>query len=225
MRTGSFFKKLFFFCAFGIFCWGVGYSFYLQRAVKLDLQKTFYFLTAQPQSVQTCVLDVRKDGGAGFLLNSSNQPKVALSVYFQEEEATKAKEANLKKYENLKVTPKTCAKLYLKRDSEKKSAKKIAEGFEGIYTAARFLDETVKMMENGATQNAAKSLLVRLSAYLERLTNAYKGGVSEGFSYVFQNARNSVDKICLNIITVKDLRYLSCQLCADYFDLFSNYSL
>jgi hypothetical protein len=95
----------------------------LQSAIEISLQKTFYFLTTQPQSVESCVLSVRKDGGAGFLLKTENGSKVALSVYFQGEEAEKVREANSQKYENLEITAQTCSILYLKRDVEKKQAK------------------------------------------------------------------------------------------------------
>ena len=201
------------------------YSWYLQSAIKISLQKTFYFLTSQPQSVQACILSVRKDGGAGFLLKSEENDKVALCVYFQGEEAEKARNANLQKYENLQITSITCSTLFVKRSADKKQAKIIKSGFDGIYTVVKLLGETEKALEKGATQNRVKSLLISVSAYLEELSDVYEENGLKNFKKVFKNAKSEMDKICENVIYLKDLRHLSCRLCSDYFDLFTNYAI
>ena len=189
----------------------------------ISVEKTFLRCSGNNKSNDRTFSSLRAI--AGFLLKSEKHDKVALCVYFQGEEATKIKNANSQKYENLQITAQTCANLYLKRDSEKKQAKIIKSGFDGIYTAARLLDETGKMLEKGGTQNTAKSLLKRISSYLESLSEKFKQNKISNFEKVFKNAKSKVDEICTQVVYLKDLRYLSCNLCSEYFRLYSSYSL
>ncbi len=222
MRTGVFKNCITFFCVFFIFSI-VGYCFFLNSRTVIALDKDFYFLTVETQTVEVAALEVKRDGGAGFLLRADNSEKVALSVYFSEFECNQIVELNKKKYEDLQVTRFNCGNLYLKNASRDEGELLVA-AFDNLYGHMLLLNETILRLDNGQTQEDSKRILSEISSNFGYLNKAYAGKYKT-LASLYAKGKEVLDEQIKNIVFSKDLRYLLCELSKGYIDFAGEYSL
>ncbi|MBQ8657865.1 MAG: hypothetical protein IJ506_01915 [Clostridia bacterium] len=223
MRTGVFKNCITFFCVFFIFA-VVGYCCFLNSRAVIALDKDFYFLTIETQTVEASAIEIKRDGGAGFLLKSGKSAEVALSVYFSENEGNKIADLNKEKYEDLKVTHLNCGKLYLKRSVSNDEAKKLADAFDNLYGHILLLNEAILRLDNGQTQEASKRILKEISDNFGYLKNAYAGKYKT-LASLYAKGEEALEAQIENIVFAKDLRYLLCELSKGYIDFAGEYSL
>lgn len=223
MRAGNFFKKIAFVLSFVFTLFSIGYAIFLNAAVEVPLDKAFYFLTAEGETVEVCAMDVTKSGGAGFLLKTENQTKVAVSVYFKEIDALNAKEKNLKNYDNLSLSVETISKLYIKRDSAKNSAQKIKACFDGLYAHILALDGIITRLEKGGTQEEIKTILQTLFSNFKFLSVSSIPLFSRDYARAATYLEEEI--FSKGVVTLSSLRYLTCDLCASFISAANAYSL
>ena len=194
------------------FCFGaVGYAGFLNGAVKIGAQKTFYYLTTSVESVEVGVLDVTKNGGAGYVLDG-NGKEVALSVYFNAEDAETVFATNLHKYDGLKIAKRATNAIYVKRYSDKKRAKKIASDFENARRHIAMLEEILIGLETGETQESVKR---KLGALKESFQTLESTSISE-LCPLFACGRQGTHDLENGVVTASELRYLLCELSFSY---------
>ena len=200
------------------------YAVVLSRVSVYTIDKAFYFLVLEDTKLEVASYEVKLDGGAGFLLNHENRDYVALSVYLSGEEGNKVYESILRKYENAKIVKINSGKLYMKRDSEKKLAKKIQGGFNSLYGCIEVLEREISRLDKGATQQSSGRILSKIADNLLYLSKKYKNDFKE-FSNVCKNSANALNKSVSGIIYAKELRHILCETCANFIKLSQEFPL
>ena len=220
MKTGYFCKRIAIIFTVA-FCFSACvYARYLKSAEKIGEVKTFYYLTTNSDSVEVCVLDVSKNGGAGFLTDC-HSGDVALSVYFNFTDAEKVQKANEDCYANLKICENKTNALYVKGVFRKKSAKAVRADFENAYRQIETLDEALTDLENGGTQESVKRTL---GAVKESCRILEKSAIKELQSF-FRLGADSAADLEGGIVTTSKLRYFLCELCVSYAAATEKFSL
>ena len=194
------------------------------QASVYNTDKTFYFLVLEEDKIEVASYEVKLDGGAGFLLDYENCDYVALSVYLSGIEGDKACASISQKYGNAKIISINSGKLYMKRDSQKKTAKKTQGGFNSLYGCIEVLSREIARLDKGATQQSSGRILSQVAGNLQYLSEEYTSCFFN-FSNVCQNGANALYKSVSSIIYTKDLRYILCQLCFDFIKLSKEFSL
>lgn len=211
MKAGVFLKRVAAFAAVSFCLFSFSYAAFINGAVKIGAQKNFYYLTTNAESVEVGVLDVTKNGGAGYVLDE-NGGEIALAVYFNSMDAENVFASNLSNYRRLKVCLRKGNALYVKKRSDKKRAKKIKADFEAARRHIAMLDEILVGLENGETQEAVKR---NLGAMRESFQTLEVSSIEE-LRPLFACGRQGVSELGSGIVTASELRYLLCELSVLY---------
>lgn len=220
MKTGYFCKRIAVIFTVAFCFLACVYARFLKSAEQIGEVKTFYYLTTNTDSMEVCVLDVSKNGGAGFLTDC-HSGDVALSVYFNLDDAKKVQKANEKHYENLKICESKANALYVKGLFQKKRAEAVQADFENAYRHIKKIDETLAGLENGASQESVKRTIVSLKECCQILE---KTAIKELRPFFRLVAERGAD-IEREIVTSSKLRYLLCELCCLYVEAAEKFSL
>ena len=221
MTTGKFFKKYATVCAVAFTVFITGYAAFLSFATKISLEQELCFVAMGAESVETCVLDVTKNGGAGYLLDDGKDTLVALSVYFSKENAESVWVKNKDYYDDLQTLSKPCDTLYLKTRAQKRNGEKIKTDFETVYESAVYLSDVVLSLDNGATQESVKRTANALREKLEIFAQICVTPLKEPC----EQAATGLKDATKGIVTSANLRYVLCQLCDGYARATASYCL
>ena len=219
-----FFYPVLFTVALLIAVFSFTYALGILRMDVYDMEKTFYFLVLEDPKLEVASYEAKTEGGAGFLLNHENRDYVALSVYLKGEDGDLACQSILKKNANSKIIAINSGKLYMKRDSEKKLAKKIQGGFNSLYGCIEVLEREISRLDKGATQQSSGRILLKIADNLLYLSKEYKNDFKE-FSNVCESSANALYKSVSEIIYTKDLRYVLCEMSDGFIKLSKEYPL
>ena len=220
MTTGYFCKRIAVILT-AVYCFSACvYAGYLKRAEKIGEEKAFYFLTTNADSVEACILDVSKNGGAGFLTDC-HIGDVALSVYFNMDDAELVCAANAQNYDGLKVCERVANALYIKGFSRKKQSKAIRADFENAYLHILKINEILTGLEKGETQESVKRTLGALKQSFQILS---KSAIKELRPF-FEAGAEYAAELEKEIVTASALRYFLCTLSSDYVVAAENFSL
>ncbi|MBQ8428332.1 MAG: hypothetical protein IJX18_03670, partial [Clostridia bacterium] len=126
---------------------------------------TFYFVGVKEGGTEACAQQVVLEGGAGYLYDE----KVMLATYFSKEKAESVKEKVVKKYPSATIyTLSTTGVLLQKEDKSRKEAM-----LDNLYRHIQALAEVAESLDNGLTQEKAKSRLRILQTSFDMLAKTY----------------------------------------------------
>ncbi len=199
------------------------YALFLNRAKAVEIKTGFFYLVREETNVEVGVEFVKLEGGAGYLLRQNGKDYVVLSIYFHENDAL-AVQANLSDREETKIVYVGVDTLYFKRAQDKKNAAvyvgalKILRGYMEVFSG------TIALLEDGATQESIKRILLPLSRQFACLSQEYAEIYPE-FSSVCQGYAKRIEEYCTEILFVGDLRYELCAMTEDYLSLANKFSI
>ena len=201
-------------------CFFCVFVYTLATVKAVDINANFYFLAVTDPHVEVGAEFAKLQGGAGYVLRRNNFDYAILSVYLNEKEAI-AIQNNLQK--NTLLLEITAPNLYFKGNQKKKSH--IYEGaLKTFYTKLVVLNEYIKKLDKGMTQENCKRLLARLERMYEYGAEEYKTAYSE-YAEICRVSAKELSNVRQGIVYVKDLRYLLCEQAEKYITLCERFSL
>lgn len=199
----------------------VVYAAFLGRAQSVWLGQSFYFLLSNAEHVEAGAYDAQFNGGAGYLLEYGGNEYVVLSVYMKEEEGIAVQNSMADKAEILQID---VGRLYFKTCEEKRRATLYQSALNCLHGCMEVLDEEINRLARGATQQSALRILGILWRQLEYLSTAYEESFPK-YAQVCKCASEQLNDLLSDIVYVKDLRYLLCDLTKDYIQICADFSL
>jgi len=191
----------------------IAYAYVVNHASILPLNKRFYFLVADSTHVETSAHFAVLSGGAGYLLEYNDNCYATISVYLTKMEGEKA--AKSLKSQGTKLVEVSAEAVYLKTKKEKSAAKYLQGAFDCLYACIKILNGEIVRLDNGATQESGERILRELEKQFSYLQEEYKK-IFPLFSRLCDTAVKSLEIMRSDIIYVRDLRYLQCELCNGY---------
>ena len=206
---------------FTVFCFV--YALFLSRAKSVEIKTGFFYLVREETNVEVGAEFVKLEGGAGYLLRQNGKDYVVLSVYLQEEDSL-AVQANLTDGEDTQLLYAGVDALYFKTYREKKNAAVYVGALEVLREYMGVFDGVIGLLEDGATQESVKRILLPLSRQLSYLSQEYAESYPD-FSSVCQRYAKRIEEYCAEILFVGDLRYELCAMTGEYLSLANEFSL
>ena len=207
-------------CSFVITAFSLSYALVLREVEASGTERIFYFLVSENPHLQVSTIEIQLENGAGYLLKDGNKEYTALSVYLRSSESEKALQSANKRFSDLKIIPVESGKLYFSSRLEKKQAPKILGGLNTLFGCMQVIDYEIKRLEEGATQQSVKRVLQEIEG-----TIVFLGHDNEFFSSVCKSTATALNKSVSDIVYLKDLRYLLCELCSAYKNISEEFSL
>lgn len=207
------------FCAAG----GALYGWSVLRVTEIEVSKSFYFLVNTSSHIEASTHNAQYLGGAGYLLEYEEGVYVALSAYLNEADAARAKESLLENNESVDTVTVVSGNLRIKGKNEEHAAK-LRGAFHSLYGNIEVLEKEIARLENGATQQSSGRILKILEKNFSYLTKEYET-TFPAYAQACWEAAAWLKNAREDVIYVKDLRYLQCELCVSYGDLIENYAL
>ena len=197
-------------------------SFTAAQTVVLD--KDFYYLVDESTHTQAVSSFAQLQGGAAYLLDVETREYVAYSVYFDKTDGEKAVQA----LSALEVQPSlhvlSVDALVFRTREEKKRAQTVLNAFSCLDGCMQVLNREIVRLDNGATQQSSKRILHTLIKQFAYLEDEYQS-VYPAFSTVCKNAKENLELCVTDIVYVKDLRYVLCDLGVAYVQLSQEFTL
>ena len=200
------------------------YAYFLTGAQTVGLFKTFYFLVSPSTHIQASTYFISLDGGAGYTLRYHERDYVAYSVYFTQTAVENACAAVSATGEETEIVAVSVEKLYFKTRGEKNMAYTVQNAMECLYDYGVLLNAEIARLDNGATQESSKRLLSTLARQFAHAGREYEGNFVE-FSNVGKEFAGKIGDIVKDVVLVKDLRLLLCELCVSYMHLAESFRL
>ena len=174
---------------------------------EVSLKKAFYFLVSENEHVEADSLEIRLDGGAGYVFREL----AVWSVYLQEEESIKAQALATENGQKTNILKVCIENLYLKTPKEKRKGDIYKNALECLYDCIDVLAKEINRLDKGGTQNSSVSILKILLKQLEYLSFSYEDSFLE-YANVCKQGAKGLEGIVSGIIYTKDLRYLLCEI-------------
>ncbi len=229
MSAVLFWKKRIYLIVTGILstvfvCAFILYAYFLIGIETVSLNKSFYFLVSENTHVEASTHIIEQNGGAGYLLEAGEREYVVFSVYLKESDgqAVLSKVGALE--ENVSIVEQRIGKLYFKTRSEKEKKEQITGVFRSLYGCIEVLDKEIARLSNGATQESSKRVLGVLYKQLNYIAIETKA-VFPQMSELCKNVAQKLFSFTQDIVYVKDLRYLQCEMCNKYVKLGETFAL
>ena len=200
------------------------YAVFLSRTETVWVGKSFYFLVSKTEHIEAGAHDAKLDGGAGYLLEYGGREYVALAVYLDGEDGRAVQAAMTANGEDTKLLQMDIDKLFFKGCAEKKNAPLYQGALECLYGCMEVLGLEIDRLDDGATQQSSMQTLGLLLKQLRYLASEYQTSFAS-CAKVCANAVESLSALLSDTIYAKDLRYLLCDLSAEYIRLASAFSL
>ena len=207
-------------CSFVITAFSLSYALVLREVEASGTERIFYFLVSENPHLQVSTIEIQLENGAGYLLKDGNKEYTALSVYLRSSESEKALQSANKRFSDLKIIPVESGKLYFSSRLDKKQAPKILGGLNTLFGCMQVIDYEIKRLEEGATQQSVKRVLQEIEG-----TIVFLGRDNEFFSSVCKSTATALNKSVSDIVYLKDLRYLLCEICSAYKNISEEFSL
>ena len=205
---------------------GIFYAHALTRAIVADVSETFYFLVSEEENVPASAWDAYLGGGAGYVMSRGKTEYAVLSCYFTERDAKTVKDNLAAKKISAAVLAESGGKLYLKKNSEKRNAEKLAGCFNTMNSCIHLLYDIGTRAETGEyTQQKLKRALEEVKGVLSCLSRENRGGVFTEISVCGAKAAEKLSEISRGVVYAKDIRYAQVYLSDCYLSLASKFSL
>ncbi len=200
-----------------------GYSVFLSQIKVVPIYTSFYFLVTEELHVEAGAELIKLEGGAGYVLCLDGKEYAVSSVYLKKSDGESVCAAMLQCGKAVRILPIQIDNLYLKGSNKKK---------EKVYTSAlnllkgciSLLQECVEYLDNGATQESIKRILLALRKQIVYISAQYNKKYA-AFSRLCTQSARELQNIENDIIYASDLRYLSCQMVDGYLTLCRQFTL
>lgn len=213
------------FSALAVFS-GIFYARVLLNMQILELTRTFYFLVSDDESVAVSAQSVYLSGGAGYLMSRDGQEYAVLACYFTSTEARIVRDNLASRRIAASVLEESGGRLYLKSNSEKRNAERLAGCFNTLSDCIRLLyDLSVKAEKGEYTQQKLKFVLRETGGVLSCLAKENDGGLFAKLSVCAAKASEKLSEIYRSTVYAKDIRYVQVYLSDSYLSLASDFSL
>lgn len=197
------------------------YAAFLWQAQSVWLGQSFYFLLSPTEHIEAGAYDAQWKGGAGYLLEYDGKEYVALSVYLHEEEGIAVQNSMT---ENTSLLQIDVGWLYFKTCMEKRKVTLYQSALNCLHGCMEVLDGEINRLAKGATQQSALRSLGILWRQLNYLSAVYADFFPK-YAQTCKCASEQLNNILSDIVYVKDLRYLLCDVTANYLQICKNFSL
>ena len=198
------------------------YAYSFTRIEKRALATRFYYLVSPSTHLEVSTHQATLSGGAGYLLTHGGREYVAFAVYFAEQDGVKAQTALEKNGQQACLLEKPITTLYFKTEDEKRNVDAYVSALNSNYSCMQLLYAEITRLEQGATQESSKRILLEIGRVLDVLTTAYKN-VFKSYSSVCAQVSKGLQDVCTKTIYAQDLRYVLCnwsdlpvKLCAEF---------
>lgn len=199
------------------------YAGFLSQTKRVKISTCFYYLVSEDTHLEAGAEFIKWQGGAGYLLRFQEREYVVLSVYLTEEDGYAVQTSLLQKGKSVRVLRLGREMLYFKTAKEKKNAGIYVGALQTMYGCAQVLSDCISRLEKGMTQEGCKRVLSPLERQFFFLSERYKEEYPS-FSHFCEKTAEELFLTQQNIIYVKDLRYLLCEICVGWEDLASEFS-
>lgn len=204
----------------------VFYARVLTKTQVVDLTQSFYFLVSEEENATAAAETISLSGGAGYVLTRGDADYAVLSCYFTERDAKTVKDNLAAKKIPAAVLAESGGKLYLKKNSEKRNAEKLAGCFNTMNSCIHLLYDIGTRAETGEyTQQKLKRALEEVKGVLSCLSRENRGGVFTEISVCGAKAAEKLSEISRGVVYAKDIRYVQVYLSDCYLSLASKFSL
>lgn len=198
------------------------YAGILANVQTMQAERSFYFLVSNSAHVEVSAHTVRFQGGAGYFLDCDKGEYAAYAVYFSIGESQTALQSLKSVEENAEIIELKANPLYRKRGNA--PSEEVKGAFNCLYAYMQILQNEISRLEKGATQESSRRILGRLARQFSYLGEHNAKSVS-GLENVCGYAQACLSEWIKDVIYVKDLRYLLCELSVAYVDLSENFLL
>lgn len=202
----------------------IAYANVFTTAQTVVLNKDFYYLVDESTHTQAVSSFAQLQGGAGYLLEDNEREYVAYSMYFDKQDGETAKKA-LSEYQaqpSLQVI--SIDSLIFKSREEKRRAPMVINAFSCLDGCMQVLNREIVRLDGGATQQSSKRILTTLINQFAYLQHEYQTSYP-AFANVCKDAATQLESCVADIVYVKDLRYVLCDLGVAYKTLSEEFSL
>lgn len=200
-----------------------GYSVFLSQIKVVPIYTSFYFLTTEELHVEAGAELIKLEGGAGYVLCLDGKEYAVSAVYLKESEGESVRAAMLQCGKSVRLLPIQIDNLYL-RGSDKKKEKVYTSALNLLNGCISLLQECVEYLDNGATQESIKRILLILRRQMVYISVQYNKEYAT-FSRLCTQSARELQNIENEIIYASDLRYLTCQMVDDYITLCRQFAL
>lgn len=210
--------------ALGVTSGAMAYAKTLSAVETVALNTDFYYLVSEETRIEVSAELIKLEGGAGYLLQEKDGDCVALNVYLSEKDANSVLRSINGSEKNLSVKRRSSDKLYLKTLTDKKNALTYKGAFDSLYGCMQVIENCAFRLENGMTQESCKRILKKVQGQLGYLSAEYKNSFPD-FATLCENKGNALGEILEDIVYLKDLRYVLCEMAGGYVALTDNFKL
>ncbi len=201
---------------------GFCYATEMKTSKRVEISQSFYFLLSQEMHLSAGAEQVKLEGGAGYLLRAEGKDYVAISVYLQKKEGEQVFQTLQKQGKEVKLLPKEIDTLcFFGKDKKKAAFYVSALRLAGNYIA--LLNEWLVYLDKGGTQKRCREGLNELARQYVYAGESYRE--YEKFSKNCQATAKMLERLCEDVLFVKDLRYLLCLQVENYCNLCEEFSL
>ena len=196
------------------------YALFLSHAKEMELKTGFFYLVRNDVHAEVGAEFIKLEGGAGYLLRKNGRDYAVVSVYLCEKDALAVQATTHETgiiYEGVDT-------LYFKTAQEKKNAAVYVGALNILYDGLSILNGAISLLEDGATQERVKGILLPLSSQFAFLANEYEQRYTT-FSSVCRRCAERLQELCAEILFVGDLRYELCALTGEYLALARSFSI
>ena len=202
----------------------IAYANVFATAQTVALDKNFYYLVDESTHTQAVSSFATLHGGAGYLLEGDEREYVAYSMYLDKQDGEMAKMALSEYQTQPAVRVISIDTLVFKTREEKRQASMVVGAFSCLDGCMQVLNREIVRLDNGATQQSSKRILSTLINQFSYLQQQYQTSYPT-FAAVCKNTAMQLETCVADIVYVKDLRYVLCDLGVGYKNLSEEFSL
>ena len=197
-------------------------SFTTAQTVALD--KELYYLVDESTHTQAVSSFAQLQGGAGYVLETDAREYVAYSMYFDKTESESAQTSLQEQDVKTTVHVVSVDALIFRTREQKRRAPAVISAFSCLDGCMQVLNQEIARLEKGATQQSSKRILTTLIDQFTHLQTQHQTSYPE-FALVCENAKKQLQNCISDIVYVKDLRYVLCELGVAYAGLSQEFTL
>ena len=202
----------------------IAYANTFTTAQTVVLDKELYYLVDESTHTQAVSSFAQLQGGAGYVLETPTREYVAYSMYFDKSESETAQTSLLA--QDVKTTMHVVCvdTLTFRTREEKRRVSTVISAFSCLDGCMQVLNQEIGRLENGATQQSSKRILTTLIDQFSHLQTQYQTSYP-AFALTCKNAKVQLQSCISEIVYVKDLRYVLCDLGVAYANLGKEFTL
>ena len=199
------------------------YGVFLSKTKVVARFETFYLLVAEELRIEAGAEFIKLEGGAGYLLRYEGTDYLLMSVYLSETDGESVRVSLTGMGRAVQLLSVSVKYLYFKGE-EKEQSTMYMSALDALKSYLCVMERCVSMLDNGATQESVKRILIPMRRQLLYLSNLYKTEYSP-FAKLCSSIATELGEMENGILYTRDLRYLSCGIVDGYLRLCKKFTL